>query len=369
MPPRPHRAIVCGTKFGRIYLKAFRQPDMPFALTGILGQGSARSRRCAEEYGVPLHTSLDDLPDDIDAACVVVGSGPSGGAGAALAQGLMRRGIHVLQEHPLLPAELAECLRTARARRVQYHLNTHYVTIEPVRAFIQAAQRLRAQGRPAFIDAACSIQVAYTLFDILGEALGGLRPWAFVPPQPWPEAVRRLATHEPPYRSLEGVLAGIPFTLRVQNEMDPQDPDNYSHLLHRITLGAAGGVLTLVDTHGPVSWAPRLHLPASAAGLAAIDAAPAAELDLASIVARGGGATQRQVLAEVWPGGVAHALRRLAASMQAGEDPLRRGQYQMAVCELWQHVTRLMGFPHLRPGPAAVPLSAGMILDREAVPA
>lgn len=110
--PKRH-AIVCGTKFGRIHLKAFTDSDLPFELAGVLGQGSARTMACAERYGVPVYQKVGDLPDDIQAACVVIGSGVGGGPGADLAQALMRRGLHILQEHPLLPAELAACLRTA----------------------------------------------------------------------------------------------------------------------------------------------------------------------------------------------------------------------------------------------------------------
>lgn len=365
MPPSKRRAIVCGTKFGRIYLQAFREPDLPFELAGILGLGSERSLRCAERYGVPLFTRVDEVPDDIEAACVVIGAGIGGGEGARVAQALMQRGIHVLQEHPLMPAELAACLRTASANKVQYRLNTHYVTLEPVSAFIAAARRLAAQGKPAFVDAACSIQVAYTLFDILGEAFGGLRPWTFLTPSDWNETALRLAGAMPPYRSLEGVVAGIPFTLRIQNEMDPQDTDNFSHILHRITIGGAGGCLTLVDTHGPLIWTPRLHLPASAATLPAIDEAPEAWLDFPAVsyaVGRAGD-THRSILGEVWPQGVAVALKKLATDIEAGASPVGRGQYQLAVCELWQHVTRLIGFPHLRNGTALPPMPAQAILQ------
>lgn len=368
MSSSPRRAVVCGTKFGRIYLQAFRQPGLPFELAGIVGLGSERTRRCADTFGVPVFRSVDEIPDHVEAACVVVGGSVGGGQGAELAQRLMRRGLHVLQEHPLLPAELADCLRTAASQRVQYHLNTHYVTIEPVRRFIEAAQRLSAYGKPAFIDASCSIQVAYTLFDILGEALSGLRPWGFAAPAEWPEALSRMAGGPPAYRTLEGVLAGIPFTLRIQNELDPQDPDNYSHHLHRITIGSAGGCLTLVDTHGPVVWTPRLHLPASAAALAEIHAADDPWLDhvaLTQAVHRGG-MTHRDVLRQVWPGGVATALTRFAAAIDAGSSPLARGQYQLAVCELWQHVTRLLGFPLLRPGTTLPPLPEDAVLGPRA---
>ncbi|MBK4217868.1 Gfo/Idh/MocA family oxidoreductase [Paracoccus caeni] len=358
------RAIVCGTKFGRIYLKAFTDPDLPFELAGILGQGSARTMACAERYGVPVYQKVDDLPDDIQAACVVIGSGVGGGPGADLAQALMRRGIHVLQEHPLLPAEIAACLRTAAAAKVQYHLNTHYVTLTPVRAFIAAARRMVAHGRPVFIDAACSIQVAYTLFDILGEALGGLRPWAFAAAPEWSDQLARLSASPPPYRNVEGVLAGIPMTLRVQNELDPDDPDNFSHMLHRITIGGDGGCLTLVDTHGPVIWTPRLHLPASARKTATIDEAPDSHLDLAALTAADlSSASHRHILGSVWPQGVAHALRGLHEAIETGASPMQRGQYQLAVCETWQSLTRAIGFPNLRTGTTLPPLPATSILD------
>ncbi|NYZ14608.1 Gfo/Idh/MocA family oxidoreductase [Azospirillum sp. RWY-5-1] len=365
MVHRKRRAIVCGTKFGRVYLKAFLDPAVPFELAGILGRGSDRTRRCAERYGVPLLTSVAEVPDDVEAACVVVGAGAGGGEGAILAQALMDRGIHVLEEHPLLPSELADCLRTAHRNGVQFHFNTHYVTIAPVRAFIDAARRLAALGPLSFVDAACSIQVAYTLFDILGEALGGVRPWAFVPPAPWPEAVSRIAASAPPYRTLEGVLAGVPLTLRVQNELDPRDPDNHSHQLHRITIGGRGGCLTLVDTHGPVVWTSRLHLPASAAPLAAIDEAPEAHLDYPTVAwaLDGPPPTHRQVLGQVWPRGVVQALTRLAAAIDAGTPPLERGQYHLAVCEAWRQATRLLGFPAPPSARETAPVPPGAILS------
>lgn len=365
MARHKRRAIVCGTNFGRYYLKAFADPETPFELFGILGRGSNRTRACAERYGVPVFTELDQIPKDVDVACVVVGAGVNGGEGAKLAQELMHRGVHVLQEHPLLPTELADCLRTAHQTGVQYHLNTHYVSVEPVRHFIMAARRLAAESRLLFVDAACSIQVAYTLFDILGHALTSLRPWGFAAPPVWPHSLRDMTGGiTPPYRSLEGVLNGLPFTLRIQNELDPEEPDNYSHFLHRVIIGSEGGCLTLVDTHGPIAWTPRLHLPTSAARLTMIHEAPETYLDYPAITntALGYSPTYRDILEKVWPGGVVIALQGLANAIDQKDQTLKRGQYYLAVCELWQHVTRLLGFPTLRTGSFTVPLPPSAIL-------
>ena len=56
------RVAVAGTKFGRVYLGAFRRPEIGLQLAAVLAAGSERSRRCAQSYGVPLCTSVDQLP-------------------------------------------------------------------------------------------------------------------------------------------------------------------------------------------------------------------------------------------------------------------------------------------------------------------
>lgn len=344
MTARP-RVLVCGTKFGRVYLAAFARPDFPFELAGVLARGSERSKACAERYGVPLFTEPDQLPADIDMACVVVGGAINGGHGAELARTLMSRGIHVLQEHPLHHDELAECLRAARRHGVVYRLNTHYVHVPPVRRFIDLAKKLLARQRPLFIDAMCAFQVAYTLFDVLGRALGAVRPWAFAEVAELPARMAGLADVEHPYRSVDGVFAGVPLTLRMQNELVPADPDNYSHLFHRITIGAEGGHLTLVNTHGPVLWSPRPHMAADMRDLVRFDESAAAHLDLPSVEPLGEatGPSYREILGELWPAGTATALLDLRRAVEAGEDSAKDGQYHLALTKLTKDVTDRFG--------------------------
>ena len=88
------RVLVCGTGFGRIHLRAIAADD-DVDLAGILSRGSAASRGVAAEYGVTCHTSVDDLPDDIDIACVVIPSTTGAGEGTEIALRLLDRGIHV----------------------------------------------------------------------------------------------------------------------------------------------------------------------------------------------------------------------------------------------------------------------------------
>lgn len=343
--PKQPRVLVCGTKFGRIYLAAVADPDSSYQLAGILAAGSERSQRCARRYRVPLWTHLEDIPADIDIACVVVGAGINGGPGARLAQGLMARGIHVLQEHPLDQRELADCLRCAHRHGVCYAINTHYPHVAPVRAFIERARALLRSQEPLWLDATCAFQVTYTLFDILGRALGGLRPWVLVPARELPGEVTAQLRHPPPYRCVEGMLAGVPLTLRVQQELDAREPDNHAHLFHRITIGTEGGHLTLVNTHGPLLWSPRPHMPAEAAATSGYDELTAEHLRHPSTQAIGSadGPTYREVLERLWPAAVQRALTEFEAAVSAGADLRVHGQHQLALCQLTKEVTDRAG--------------------------
>lgn len=347
------KMVVCGTTFGQVYLRALAAADSPAELAGVLARGSERSNACAEQYGVPLYTRVDDLPPDIDAACVVVRAAVVGGPGTELATELLNRGIHVLQEHPVHHDELAGCLRAARANGVSYRLNTHYPHLAPVRRFVTAAHALYQHGPPRYVDAAGGIQVAFALFDILADALPALRPWGFADPVPWPDELRRIAAGPPPLRTLHGVIGGVPLTLRMHNQLDPADPDNHAHLLHRVSIGTDAGNLTLVNTHGPVLWSPRLHVDPSS-----VDVDPRLVLASAEPVGDPDGPPMRAVLTELWPDATKRAIAELVTDIRTGHNPMRRGQYHLALCRIWQDVTSRLGHPELVGGTRPTPLSA-----------
>ncbi|MFD7061498.1 Gfo/Idh/MocA family oxidoreductase [Streptomyces sp. NPDC059906] len=348
----PFGVLVCGTNFGRFYAEAaHRRPG--YAPAGILSRGSAASRACAERLGVPHYTDVDDLPAGIDAACVAVSSAISGGQGTELARALMDRGIHVLQEHPVHLTELTDNLTHARRRGVQYRLNTHYPHVAPVRDFVEAARRLVAQQRPLFVDAATPVHLMHPLIDILGRAMGTLRPWRFADPAPLPADIG-----PQPFRSLHGMLAGVPLTLRVHHQLDPSDRDNHALHWHRISIGTEGGVLTLADTHGPVLWSPRLHVGRDADRRFVLDGPGTGRLGLGTTAVVGTTGTFRTVFSDLWPEAVGHALDGLRAAVEQGGDALRTGQYDLAVCRIWTDLAARLGPPDIvrpaTPRPLAV---------------
>lgn len=345
------RIVVCGTTFGRAHLAALARPGSPFELAGILARGSARSVALAERYGVPLYRDVDDLPAGTDAACVAVRAGVVGGPGSAIAAALVDRGVHVLQEHPVHADELADLLRAARRRGVVYRLNNHYLHVDAVRRFVDGARAQLRYGPPRYLDAATGVQVAYALVDILGRALPSLRPWAFAA-SPWPPELRRLTGAPPPLHPLYGVLGGVPLTLRVHNQLDPDDPDNHAHLLHRISLGTDTGNLTLLNTHGPVLWSPRLHVAGTGDGTGD----PHLALPSAATLGDPGGPAFTDVIGTVWPAAMASALAGFGAAVRAGDDPMRLGQYHLTTTRIWQQLTTELGQPELIHATAPVPV-------------
>jgi pyochelin biosynthesis protein PchG len=350
---------VCGTKFGRIYLAALKLPNLPFELAGILAQGSVRSSACAKFYGIPLYTSPEQLPSDIDIACVVVGSSLNGGRGVELALALMARGIHVLQEHPLHPNEIVECLRQARRYRVVYRVNTHDIHIAPVRRFLAVTHALLHRQRPVFVDAATSFQKSYTLLDILGRALGALRPSSFELSPNHRSSSPQIPEQGNPFQALAGVLAGVPLTLRVQNQIDPREPDNYSHLFHRITIGTESGNIILLDTHGPTLWCPRPHMPSDVTNAVLMNESsdPRLTFPTATIIGPPNAPDYRQILESVWPQGVARALGEIAHSITTGADLVATGQYDLVLSQLWHDLTTRLGPVSLIQGKPPVALS------------
>jgi len=349
---RPLRVVVCGTGFGRIHLRAVGAvPGL--LLAGILARGGDSSRALAAAHGVPLWTDVADLPDDVDVASVAVGSAVQGGPGTDLVLALLARRIHVLQEHPAHPDEITAAARAARKAGVRYRLSTHYRHVRATRGFLASAERLRARSPIVHVDAAGPVHLLQPLVDVLGLAVGGLRPWAFADPVERPRELTALEARPSPFTAIEGVVGGIPLSLRVHDELHPADRDNHALLWPRISLASAAGVLTLADVHGPVTWSPALFTRRDAAGRLDLDGDPARRaLPRVSSWPDAPAPTAGDLFDDVWPDAVAHALGQLAAEIRAGDgDALRAAQADITMARAWVDLTRRLGPPRsIRPG-------------------
>jgi thiazolinyl imide reductase len=344
------RVVVCGTTFGQFYLAALANLPDSFELAGILAKGSERSVDCARRAQVPLFAHPVEVPSGTDAACVVVRSGMMGGAGSDLACQFLSRGIHVVQEHPVHHDDIAKCLREAKPNGMQYRLGNLYVQLPSVRRFVAAAKALLEHHPPLYVDAACSVQVIFPLLHALGNALGGVRPWKFG---------ESSASGETGFSLLSGVICGIPLTLRVLNQVDPSDPDNHIDLFFRIRLGVDAGSLELTDTHGSVTWSPRLRIPNSVRRSFDFTDAEAVYLNEPSTARLDSSLspTYRQILSALWPAAIGRDLLALRAAILGEQSIMAQGQHYLALSRIWQEVTDQLGYPTLRTAKTYRPLA------------
>ena len=338
------RIVVAGTGFGRIYLEALTSMRLSghehFELVGLLARGSDYSRSCANHHGVTLYTDIAKVPDDIDIACIVVRSGATGGDGSELAKYFLKRGIHVLQEHPVHSKEIMANLMAAKQGNAAYSVNTLYPNLRNTRQFLAVAKYIRQHQDIKMIDAVCNSQMAYPLLDVIGHTIGELRPWSFGEP---------IQPEGHPYQSVSATIGGVALTLRIQNQVHPQDPDNHSFLLHRMALGCDAGVLTLTDTHGPVLWNPRLHSPRDHTGRLILKGEGIDRLNVPSMVTLGDTEMRsyHDIFGLTWPEAVIEALHDLCRDIA---DPSRRkksGQWALNISMAWQDLTSHIGMPTL----------------------
>ena len=108
----------------------------------------------------------------------------------------------------------------------------------------------------------------------------------------------------------------------------------------------------LANSHGPVLYCPRPHMPRSSENLAAMDQVSADYLDYPSATVIGPPAAPpfRSLLSDLWPAGIRRALDGLRTAVERGDNPLPAGQYHLGLCRLWQDSTSRLGYPTLVTG-------------------
>lgn len=289
------------------------------------------------------------MPDDVRLACVAVGGAARGEQGPALAEALMARGIDVLIEHPLLPREWQDLLRSAERLGRRCLLNTFYPQLPAVARFIELGRQLHRRRGIRHLDAACGVQVGFATLDILAALLEGVGPWSLESPSNDLSAMRGLSL----------VLAEVPLSLHVLNELAAAD-DGRMTLLQRVSLTTDRGTLSLLSPHGPLLWTPAVAVPAEDDdGLFALfdeiagEPLPSAQLWYAEPC------SWAQVHQRLWPAAAAEALALLAN----GDEVRRRNQRSLEVAALWQRIGERLGFPEAPPASLA-PASLEQVLEQ-----
>lgn len=318
---------------------------------GIFSKGSKISQEFAKGFGVPLFKNIENVPPNVDIACIAVRSSIMGGDGTKLALQFMERGIHVIQEHPVHSADIKKCFAQAKKNGVSYHINSHFVYSKSVRIFIDYVQKAVQNEQPLFIEATTSL--LYSLIDILGRALRGCTPYGFTQSIKWDTSLTDLnKTSLIPFRALQGIFAGIPISLNFQNFYDPKaNIDDSLLLLHRICIGMPGGNITLLNTHGPVVWSIGRFLlketerPSDFFG-AANKLSQTSILPSSIIFSPNNIPSLEEICEKHWPAEVLLALDTINEQITSGiVCPWQKEKYLLDVSQAWMDISRKFGPP------------------------
>ncbi|BBG29574.1 Gfo/Idh/MocA family oxidoreductase [Zymobacter palmae] len=330
------RIIVVGATFGEWYLNAFMQIDAPLELAGLMSTGSERSRQLAHDFGIPLYTDIQALPDDIDIACIVVSSTVAGGAGTRLAEAFLSRGVHVIQEHPVHPDEVSALQQRAAQHQCHYWVSSLYPHVPAGRCWVSEARQIseRLQEPARFIRLTTSRQLLYSTLDMLLSA------------QPIDaEAVDIVLIdtdadfHLLRYRWPTGTA-----TLWLQRYQDPTSPDMHSLVMHHQQIGWTEGYLTLNASYGPVIWSSTLHVNHPHDSTTTLYHRPEALNEIASQTRYAAPYQWRDCCESEGPAGIAHLLTQFDHALNADPTALATAAtHQRAVARLWQRTLQCVG--------------------------
>lgn len=334
------RVLVCGTGFGKVYLNAISQiPE--YSIAGILGKGSKRSRKIAEDFEVPFFTEPEDTKIDADCACVIVPNSAGGGNGCDIAKKLLKRNIAVLLEHPAHEKEIGECLKVSGSNA--FMLNPFYRYISPVRQFMDAAEIIKKHSRLMNASLECAIHVLYDGLDMLCCSLKTASPWKLGGVADIPESKQVGQLPGGGNKTIGALIGGIPVTIKVNTQVDKCDPDHPLHLYHRLELTFSTGRLCLVNTNGPIVWLPFLRMPRGSDDSFELNTGiEALNIPSAKIIGQTEGSDMEQTFHTVLKDAVDVSLNKLM-SQTAGEK-IREAQFQIMVSRLWSEICQSIGY-------------------------
>lgn len=244
------KAIVCGSTFGQLYMRAISMNDN-LELVGIYAKGSMRSIDCSKVYNVPLFTDLDAIPDNIDIVFVVIKSGVLGGEGTEISKYFLKNGVNVMQEHPINHNEISECYKIARINNVFYKVGNLYPYLENIKKFCEASHYLNVHDTFLYGSVLSSSQGLYGLSSILTKSLNNPRNYTV-------EKLESIQRY--PFNSIRISNGRSDVLIQVHNEVSDKDHNNHMHLLHRIIYFFNSGRLELNDTFGAVIWRSRMNI-------------------------------------------------------------------------------------------------------------
>lgn len=266
-------------------------------------------------------------------------TGALGGEGANIAKQLLRKGINVLLEQPVHYKELGECYKIAQNQKVYFGVGNLYLNLPAVQNFIRNVHIVSKTEKIAYINVDLATQVSYPVISILGEVLQTLRPW---------ENVGSICGHVP-FQTETVKIGDIPISFRAHNEIEKENIDGFLHMLFRISVGFAGGQLTLFDPDGPVIWNPRIHFPDENIIPGRLEFHSPLNMDEQnSFILYSSEKKQKMIFKDEWPCAIAKDIEKTV--VEPTEPTLQYIQRILNNSHAWQLLMKGLGYPEIVSG-------------------
>lgn len=244
------KCIVCGSRFGQFYIEALKK--MPnINLHGLLASGSERSIDCANHYQIQLYNDVDELPDDIDLACIAIKSEVQGGKGNLIAESLLKRGIDVIFEQPLSEKEYISLFKLAKKEKRYFTVCNLYSQLPSVQNFIQNFKFIKKEQSIKYINVEFATQLSYPVAQLLSLLIPEIKNIEF----------SNSKKEDGPFQFLSTTINETQLNLIAYNEAVENEIDNFMRLLFSIKIGFEGGELNLLDPQGDVFWREYIKFP------------------------------------------------------------------------------------------------------------
>lgn len=166
------------------------------------------------------------------------------------------------------------------------------------------------------------------------------------------------------FSQLTGSIKNVPCQLKIQNELNSDNPDNYVHLMQRITLYTESGSLTMTESHGEIIWNPRYLIPRDANGV--LDPYQSDGV-LGIILSESLGSENRlnikQLFEDEWPNTIKNYLDAHYDNICSYEDDRVLQQHNLTVSKYWNEVGRIIGSNKEAPEETIVPIKLENLID------
>lgn len=333
--------IVCGSTYAQFYIEALRLEKEKFNIVGLLGQGSERSVKCANYYNIPIYSNIEELPEDIDLACVVVRAGILGGNGSEIALKFLEKGINVIQEQPIHKLEIMKCIKAAKKKNVNYLVGNMYAYYPIIKNLQYCINILNRNHKLLHIDMECSSQVTYPAIHSLLQLVDNFRPFE----------IRKIdSIEESSYCILVGQIGDVSLSFTIFNEINPKDVDNFLPVIQKISLWYDCGRLCMTDINGQLVWHEQIYLKHKDLLIGELNNRYVGELNKKVSVVIGDYSeyTLQDMYLKIWPRCIGEDLSHMYKIIVENVNNNVEEHLMILGAEYWKKLTDEIGYPVLR---------------------